>query len=225
MEEDYLIPEDEDIPFGALHEECEDTPRHRESRSSQRATKECMQLAHPHMTPIHNTPCIDSALDVEPTITLICTKEYSNVNKIAEHDHLTDENWHEWQERMKQVFINCEITGYTNGTVKCPDTSIDPSSAHNWKRNNTWAQQIIIHNITSSQMNHVGSKTSAEAMYLALSMTHESKAHQTVNHIQCLLYETKVITGADILKHMDILKSHRDRINQFPNAEFHISDT
>jgi hypothetical protein len=31
MEEDYLIPEDEDIPFGALHEEHEDTPQHLES--------------------------------------------------------------------------------------------------------------------------------------------------------------------------------------------------
>ena len=49
-------------------------------------------------------------------------------------------------------------------------------------------------------MNHVRSKMLAEAMYSALSMMHESKAHQTVNHIQCLLYETKVIAGADILK-------------------------
>jgi hypothetical protein len=97
-------------------------------------------------------------MDIKPTITLICTKEYSNVNKIAECDHLTDENWHEWWERMKWVFINCEITGYTNGTVKHPDTSIDLSGAHNWDRNNTWVQQIIIHNITSSQMNHADQK-------------------------------------------------------------------
>jgi hypothetical protein len=58
-------------------------------------------------------------------VALIHTKEYSNVNKIAEHDHLTDENWHEWQERMKRVFINCDITGYTDRTVKRPDISID----------------------------------------------------------------------------------------------------
>jgi hypothetical protein len=161
----------------------------------------------------------------EPSVALICTKEYSNINKITEHDHLTDESWHEWRERMKQVFINCEITGYTDGTVKHPDISIDSHGAHNWDRNDTWVQQIIIHNVTSSQMNHVGSKTLAEAMYSALSMTHKSKVHQTVNHIQCLLYETKAITGTDILKHMDTLKSHRDLINQFPNPEFHILDT
>ena len=74
-------------------------------------------------------------------------------------------------------------------------------------------------------MNHVGSKMSAEAMYSALSMTHESRAHLTVTHIQCLLYETKVTVNSDILKHLDTLKSHCNHINQFPNQEFHISDT
>jgi len=36
-----------------------------------------------------------------PTIELICTKEYSNVNWIADCDHLTDVNWHEWKEHIK----------------------------------------------------------------------------------------------------------------------------
>jgi hypothetical protein len=181
-----------------------------------------------HVTPIQMTPTqlhIDNMMDVEPMIHLICTKEYSNVNKIMECNKFMDKNWHEWHKRMKQVFINCEITGYTNGTVKCPEASIDLSSVCNWDRNDTWAQQIIIDNVTSSQMNHVRSKMSAEVMYLVLSMTHESKAHQTVNHIQCLLYEMKAITGTNILKHMDTLKSHCDCINQFPNLEFHILDT
>ena len=54
----------------------------------------------------------------QPAIKLIWTKEYSDVNKIAECDHLTDENWHKWKERMKRVFINSDITGYTTGSVK-----------------------------------------------------------------------------------------------------------
>ena len=126
---------------------------------------------------------------------------------------------------MKRVFINCDITGYTDGTVKRPNISIDSQGAHNLDRNDTWAQQIIIHNITSSQMNHVRSKMSAEAMYSALSMTHESRAHLTVTHIQCLLYEMKATANSDLLKHLDTLKSHHYHINQFPNQEFHISDT
>jgi len=39
--------------------------------------------------------------DNEPSIKLISTRQYSNVNKIANCDHLTDNNWHEWKERMK----------------------------------------------------------------------------------------------------------------------------
>jgi hypothetical protein len=136
-----------------------------------------------------------------------------------------DENWHKWKERMKRVFFNCDITGYVRGDVEHPNESIDPEGAPNWYKNNSWVQQIIIHNITSSQMNHIGSKTSAKDMYSALSVTHKNKAHQTVNHIQCLLYETKLLDADDLLKHLDILKSYRDRINRFPNKEFHVSDT
>ena len=159
-----------------------------------------------------------------PSITLIRTRNYSNINRIAERDHLTDENWHEWKERMREVFYNCDIIGYITGDIKHPNEAIDLIGTLNWDKNNSWAQQIIMHNVTSSQMNHVGSKSSAEEMFSALSITHNNKAHQTVNHIQCLLYETKLLDADDLLKHLDTLKSYRDCINRFPNAEFHVSD-
>jgi hypothetical protein len=152
-------------------------------------------------------------------------KNYSNVSRIVERDHLNDENWHEWKERMKRVFLNCDITGYTDGSIKRSRYSEDPGGARNWDKNDIWAQQIIISNVTSSQMNHVGSKNSAEEMYSALVDTHENKAHQTVTHIQTQLYETKAGEQDDLLKHLDILKSYRDRLNKFPNEEFHVYDT
>ena len=62
-------------------------------------------------------------------------------------------------------------------------------------------------------------------MFSALSITHNNKAHQTVNHIQYLLYETKLLDTDNLLKQLDTLKSYCDHINRFPNAEFHISDT
>jgi hypothetical protein len=80
-------------------------------------------------------------------------------------------------------------------------------------------------NVTASQMNHVGSKKSAEAMYSALMVTHENKVNQTVNHIQCLLYETKLHNAKNLLKHLDLLKSYCDHINKFPNTEFHVANT
>ena len=100
-----------------------------------------------------------------PSINLICTKEYLNVNRIADWNHFTDENWHEWKERMKWVFFNCDITGYVTGNIKCPNEVINPIGTHNWDKNDIWAQQIIICNVTSLQMNHVRSKSSAEQMF------------------------------------------------------------
>jgi hypothetical protein len=158
-------------------------------------------------------------------VALIQTKEYSNVSRIADHDHLTDENWHVWKECMKRVFTNCDINGYIIGAIKRPDQTTDPESTRNWDKNDSWAQQVIIHNVTESQMNHVSSKNTAEVMYLALSVTHDDMAHQTVNYIQNQLYETKAHNGNDLLKHFNTLKSYRDRINKFPNKDFHVSDT
>ena len=135
-----------------------------------------------------------------------------------------DENWHKWKERMRRVFYNCDINEYVTGEIKCPNEAIDPIGALNWDKNDSWVQQIIMHNVTSSQMNHVGPKLSAEEIFSALSITHDNKAHQTVNHIQCLLYETKLLNADDLLKHLDTLKSYHDRINRFPNAKFHVSD-
>jgi hypothetical protein len=72
--------------------------------------------------------------------------------------------------------------------------------------NDAWAQQVIIGKVTSSQMNHISSKKTAEEMYSALSDTHDNKAHATVTQPQMLLYETKASNSDDILKHLDTLK-------------------
>jgi gag-polypeptide of LTR copia-type len=137
-------------------------------------------------------------------------KEYSNVNKIADCNHLMDENWHEWKDQMKLSRLN---------------EGDNPVGVYNWDKNDCWAQQVIIHNVTSLQMNHVGSKTLAKDMYSALSVTHENNAHQTINHTQCLLHETKARDTDNLLKHLDVLKSYCNHINKFPNTEFHVSDT
>jgi hypothetical protein len=71
-----------------------------------------------------------------------------------------------------------------------------------------WVQQVIINNVTASQMNHIGSKQNSKEMYSVLSETHDNKAHLTVTHIQQLIYETKAAEGDNILKHLDTLKSY-----------------
>ena len=77
---------------------------------------------------------VEELFDDEPSINLICTKEYLNINRITDCDHLTDDNQHKWKERMKQVFFNCDITGYIKGDVKCPNEIIDPVGTWNWDK-------------------------------------------------------------------------------------------
>jgi hypothetical protein len=50
-------------------------------------------------TPIRTvSPDIDKLL---PTVELLRMKDYSNVSKVVECDHLTDENWHKWKEHIR----------------------------------------------------------------------------------------------------------------------------
>ena len=91
-----------------------------------------------------------------PSIKLIHTRNNTNVDKIAECDHLMDENWHKWKERMRRVFYNCDINEYVTGEIKHPNKAIDPVGTYNWDKNDSWVQQSIIHNVTSTQMNYVG---------------------------------------------------------------------
>ena len=55
-----------------------------------------------------------------PSITLIRTRNYTNINKITERDHLMDNNRHEWKERMRRVFYNCDINEYITEEIKPP---------------------------------------------------------------------------------------------------------
>lgn len=69
---------------------------------------------------INPQPLPESPEDSEPLIKLFCTMEYSNINRITDHDHLMDKHWHKWKGRMKRIFINCDITGYVTGDEEQP---------------------------------------------------------------------------------------------------------
>src|SRR5215471_2842142 len=135
-------------------------------------------------------PAPDPVVAQEGPIALIRTREYSAVNKIPDREHLTDKNWFDWKERMARVFVNCHIGGYINGTILKPVPEEDGVGARNWVMNDNWAQQVILDNITKSQMDHVRSKRTAHAMYTALASTHEDVAYSSANNIDKLLHNT-----------------------------------
>jgi hypothetical protein len=131
----------------------------------------------------------------KPSVKVLKTKDYTNISRLAECDHLMDNNWHEWKDWMLRVFYSSDIAEYVSGFKKHPDPSIDPIGAVNWDKNDVWAQQVIINNVTTLQMNHIGSKQTSHAMYSVLSDTHNNRAHLMVTHLQQLIYDTKASEG------------------------------
>src|SRR5262245_7803220 len=160
----------------------------------------------------------------EVTPDLLRTKEYSAVCRMPERDHLTDDNWHDWKGCMERIFENCDVNGYVYGEIEQPEKSVSEYGNYNWKKNDMWAQQVILSNVSAAQRNHIRSKKTAAEMFAALRLTHDSQAHTSVNYLQTVIYETKAKEDDDIGKHLDTLKSYRDKINSFPNQAFHIED-
>jgi transposase InsO family protein len=160
----------------------------------------------------------------KPTVELIRFKDYASVAKIPEREHLTNDNWYNWKERMNRVCNTCGIMGYLTGSRKRPDKTVDREGSRNWLMNDNWVQQVIMNNVSDSQMNHIRSKRTAHEMFIALHSTHENKANQSVNQIITILNNTKASEADDIPDHLDVLKTYRDRLNNFQNSEFHVSD-
>ncbi|KAF8265911.1 hypothetical protein EI94DRAFT_1702139 [Lactarius quietus] len=82
--------------------------------------------------------------------------ESSNMIKLSE---LSDENnWTIWKERMKLAFCLCGVEGHTEGTIKCPD---EPLAAKRWDFDDSRAQFITINNVTTTEMVHISTYTTA----------------------------------------------------------------
>src|SRR3984957_9667133 len=104
---------------------------------------------------------------------------------------------------MNRVFTSCDITGYIDGTIQRVAPEQDGIGARNWVKNDTWAQQVIMDNVSATQMNHIRLKRTAHAMYQGLASTHEDMVFYTVNNIKNLLQTAKVTDSDDLLKHLD----------------------
>src|ERR1700683_136433 len=79
-------------------------------------------------------------------------------------------------------------------------------------------------NLSTTQMKPIRLKRTAHASYEGLASTHEDMAFYTVNNIENLLQTAKATDSDDLLKHLDTLKGLRDRMNEFPNPNFHLPD-
>jgi hypothetical protein len=110
-------------------------------------------------------------------ITRVSAREGSSITKLSEP--LTKDNWMSWHERIKRVLRLCGVISYAEGTIPRPNSDDDPNIG-NWEYNDNYAQVMIINNITSTEMVHVGQCDTARAMCESLEAIHEFKGHQTI---------------------------------------------
>jgi hypothetical protein len=101
---------------------------------------------------------------------------------------LSKNNWIAWHEHIKCVLRYCHVKEYVEGTIYHPED--DEDSAENWDYNDNYAQMMIVNNITSTEMVHIGQCKNAKAMWDSLEAVHESKGHQTTVSIIWNLFHT-----------------------------------
>ena len=147
-----------------------------------------------------------AAANGEPNIKHVQAHEGSTITKLSE---ALESNWIAWRERIKRVLRLCGVETYAKGKIQCP---ADAAEAENWKYNDNYAQVMIINNITSTEMVHVGQCDTAKAMWDNLEVVHESKGHQTIVSIIRNLFHTKADEDSDINEHLNQLKQYRERI-------------
>jgi hypothetical protein len=156
---------------------------------------------------------------MEHPIFKVKAREGSAITKLPEP--LNETNWIAWRERMKRVLRLCDVEAYAAGTIPRPDNA---ANAENWDFNDNYAQVMIINNIASTEMVHVGQSLTAKAVWDSLEAVHESKGHQTIVSIIRNLFHTTASEDANISEHLNTLKQYWERINMMNDDDFKISD-
>jgi hypothetical protein len=154
-----------------------------------------------------------------PTITKVPTNHNSAITKLSEP--LDENNWNSWRERIRRVFRLCGIEGYVNGTIERP---VFGDSTEAWDHNDNYAQLLIVQNLASSEIVHVGQNTTANTIWLSLEAIHESKGHQTIIAIIRNLFHTTADEETNVTEHLNQLKTYWERINAIGDEDFIISE-
>jgi hypothetical protein len=154
------------------------------------------------------------------TITRVSAHASPTLTKLSEP--LGHDNWIVWRDRMRRVLRLCGIEDYIDGKIPRPENA---QEASNWDFNDTYAQVIIVNNVTSVQMVHVGQCKTACAMWSSLETVHDSKRHpHTITAAFQNLVRTSFDENTNISEHLCKLKRYRERINSMGVDRIKISD-
>jgi len=134
------------------------------------------------------------------------------------------ENYTDWCNLIKWLFITYKVEHYVDGTIPHPDSELYPTSADNWTQNDALTCSIITSNIVGTQRLHTNPCMTSHEMWQALKAVHETQGHETVINYIRVLFQCSVDEGTDIAKHLELMKGTWGHINALGSEHFRISD-
>jgi hypothetical protein len=153
--------------------------------------------------------------DTAPKIERIHATESLAVTKVDELLDSKARNWTGWSEYMDMLFILFDIQDYVQGKIPCPNETDDPVGASNWAYNDTYAQMLIITNISTTEKVHTRGCPTAHSMWLNLQSMHDYANQPGMAAHYRTLFHTNVAEGGNIEEHLTKLKFYWSQIDIF----------
>ena len=107
------------------------------------------------------------------------------ITKLSEP--LGNNNWTAWKTRIVSALKVCCVMEYVQGKT---NTEISAEDLEAWNFNDSFAQTIILNNISDNQLVHAQSTKSAKEMWDNLALVHNAKGHYVAISIQHNLLHT-----------------------------------
>ena len=109
-----------------------------------------------------------------PSIPHIHTAISAAVTKAGKLLDSKAKNWPSWSQLIGLLFNLFDVQYYVSGKITGPDPDNNPKGTHNWKFNDTYAQVLIMSNISDAEKMHTQGCTTLYKMWTNLQSIHES---------------------------------------------------
>ena len=115
-------------------------------------------------------------------------------------------NWHEWDRRLNIIVDQRGFAEYLDGTLLCPDETIYPQSALNWKRSNRALRGFILEHVSERDYEIVSPITNAHNLYETLRTTHQNQGIHAQIRVMKDALDTRFIPSTPLSQTLDKIK-------------------
>ena len=133
-------------------------------------------------------------------------------------------NWWSWSQSMCIVFDINELTGYVNGTIRCPNLLRDPVGVSNWCYNDSYAKMLITNNIAQSKEGYVSHCSTSRRMWHNLKHIYESRSCLLFNDQLKTIFDIQATENMNIAEHLAKIQNKWEQLTLFHEHNQLMSD-